>query len=232
MAMSWSKILEVLPKLARGMLPGLIVSGSPLARGAEKTLARAGLKGAVWDYPDLPGDFNYPITNPINETWVDGKKTVTPAKNLGVQRGYSKSALVQTLQQHNKGIADGNERSLERWWPGEDTQPRIMFNPNSTAVDGVQIVKDAKTGALKIQVKWIKGSKWYTYNGGDDLLETTEIARDLLTAPSIGRALVRKGKLFHTDSKDLLGKPTPAPESEIGWWGREYYDAAAAGGKY
>ena len=227
MAVSWKKILELMPSMAQAFLPGLFNPAASLGRAATKSLASGLLKGAALDYPDLPEDFNYPITDPGNETWVDGKKTVKPALNLGVQRGYSKSALVQTLQQHNKGIADGNERSLERWWPGEDTQPRIMFNPNSTAVEGVKITDDGK-----IQVKWIKGSKWYTYKGGDNLLETTEIARDLLTAPSIGRALVRKGKLFHTDRKDLLGKPTPAPESEMGWWGREYYDASAAGGKY
>jgi hypothetical protein len=35
-------------------------------------------------------------------------------------------------------------------------------------------------------------------------------------------------KYRHTDSKDLIGKPTYDPQ--MGWFGKKYYDAEAAGG--
>ena len=71
-------------------------------------------------------------------------------------------------------------------------------------------------------MKWIKGNKWYTYKAGNTLRESSEWAKDLLTAPSIGRALVRKGHYAHKDSKDLTGKPVA--DANVGWWGRKHYN--------
>lgn len=234
MALAPSKILKLTPTVLSMLLPGLFNPAKGIGRVAAAGLSKKGLRGAAFDYPALTDDFYYGnmdgrLTVPDTKTYVDGQETVKPALNVGINRGDAGAALVQTLQQHNKAVANGTESQLSQWWPGQDTKPRIMFNPTSTAVEGVRITTDGK-----IQVKWLKGSKWYTYKGGDDLRETTEIAKELLTAPSIGRAVARMAwgkyptKYRHTDSKDLLGPKERDPE--LGWWGAAHFDPTAIGG--
>ena len=232
MAMSMSKILKLTPAVLQMLLPGFFNPSRGIGRAVASGLSRRKLQGSAFDYPELTEDFYYgnpdgTLTLPDTKTWVDGKETVRPAMNVGINRGDAGAALVQTLQQHNKAVANGTERQLMQWWPGEDTQPRVMFNPTSTAVKGVRITKDNK-----IQVQFRSGDgKWYTYKGGNDLRETTDIAKELLTAPSIGRAVARMAwgkyptKYRHTDSKDLLGPKERDPE--LGWWGSAHYDPTA-----
>lgn len=231
MAAAASKILKLSPVLLQMLLPGLFNAQGTVGRFAARGLAKRGLGGAAFDYPALTEDFYYgqngTLVDPDTKTWVDGQVTVKPAMNQGINRGDAGAALVQTLQQHNKAVANGTESQLSQWWPGEDRQPRIQFNPTSTAVKGVRITTDGK-----IQVQFRNGTgKWYSYRGGDDLRETTEAAKELLTAPSIGRAVARMAfgkyptKYRHTDSKDLLGPKERDPE--LGWWGAAHYDPTA-----
>ena len=227
MAVSWKRVLDLVPTLVTSVLPGLLAGGA-VSRVAGKAAAKKGLAGAVFDYPPLPGDFNYQVTKLNNKTWVTGKdgkphETVLPGVNPNIDYANADAALVQTIQGHNQAVKNGTEKTMVQWWPGEDNKPRVAFGPASTAISGVKINKDGK-----IQVQWKGGGKWYTYRSGTDLRDTTDIAKSLLTAPSIGRALCRKGKYKHTDSKDLLGKPTYDPK--MGWFGKKYYDAEAAGG--
>jgi hypothetical protein len=227
MAVSASKILSLSPTILKMLLPGFFNPAGTVGRYAARGLARKGMAGAAFDYPAMTEDFYYPVIPFAETTTVEGQVTKLPALNRDIMRGQAGSALVQTLQQHNRGIADGTEPHLKQWWPGEDKQPRIQFNPSSSAVKSVRITTDNK-----IQVQFKNGNgKWYTYRGGDDLRETTEAAKDLLTAPSIGRAVARMAfgkyptRYRHTDSKDLLGPKQQDPE--LGWWGYEHYDPTA-----
>lgn len=228
MAVSWKRVLDLVPTLVTSVLPGLLAGGA-VSRVAGKAAAKKGLAGAVFDYPEkLPQDFDYPITQLSNKTWVTGKdgkphETVLPGLNPNIDYANADAALVQTIQGHNQAVKNGTEKTMVQWWPGDDNKPRVAFGPASTAISKVIINKDGE-----IQVQWKGGGKWYTYKNGTDLRDTTDIVKSLLTAPSIGRALCREGKYKHTDSKDLLGKPTLDPQ--MGWFGKKYYDAEAAGG--
>jgi hypothetical protein len=234
MAVSWKRILDLVPTLVTSVLPGLLAGGA-VSRVAGKAAAKKGLAGAVFDYPPLPGDFNYQVTKLSNKTWVTGKdgkphETTLPALNPNIDYANADAALVQTIQGHNQAVRNGTEGTMVQWWPGQDTKPRVAFGPSSSAVRGVKIGKDGK-----IYIQWHgKNSKWYRYRGGTDLRDTTDIVKSLLTSPSIGRAVARMAfgkyptKYRHTDSKDLIGKPTYDPQ--MGWFGKKYYDAEAAGG--
>ena len=230
MAVSWKRVLDLVPTLVTSVLPGLLAGGA-VSRVAGKAAAKKWLAGAVFDYPEkMPQDFDYPITQLSNKTWVTGKdgkphETVLPGLNPNIDYANADAALVQTIQGHNQAVKNGTEKTMVQWWPGEDNKPRVAFGPASTAISKVIINKDGE-----IQVQWKGGGKWYTYKNGTDLRDTTDIVKSLLTAPSIGRALCREGKYKHTDSKDLIGKPTLDPQ--MGWFGKRYYNPkAAAGGK-
>lgn len=215
MAIPWRKVLEILPRVVLSALPGLVQGG----RMANILNAAAGkkLKGATFTYPAMTSDFYYPMVRDEKSTVVNGRKTKLPALNFGIDRANQAAALVQDLGQHNMAVANGDESQLEQWWPGKDVKPRREIHPTSSAIDGIRINTDGT-----VQVKWINGSKWYTYKAGRDIRESSEMAKDLLTSPSIGRALVRKGKFAHKDSKDLTGNPVADPN--VGWWGRKYYN--------
>lgn len=219
MAVSWKTILSVMPRLAMSLLPGIAAPGNAVVRAATRSLP-TGLKGAVFEYPKLSKDFYYMKDAPRagHETTVDGKKTWIPALNGSIDLGAANAALAQTLQEHNQAVKGGYENTLEQWWPNQDVKPRKEFHPSSSAVKSIRIADDGS-----IQIQWHgKNSKWYSYRGGKDLGETSRIAKDLLTSPSIGRALVRKGRYAHPDSKDLTGNPVA--DRNIGWWGRKYFD--------
>lgn len=215
MAIPWRKVLEILPRIALSALPGLVQGG----RMANILNAAAGkkLKGATFTYPAMTNDFYYPMVADVRSTVVNGHKTKLPALNFGIDRANQAAALVQDLGAHNVAVANGNESELEQWWPGKDVKPRRVIHPTSSAVNGIRINKNGT-----VSVKFINGSKWYTYQAGRDIRESSEMAKDLLTSPSIGRALVRKGKFAHADSKDLTAPKVADPN--VGWWGRKYYN--------
>lgn len=222
MAVSWTKILQMAPQLAMAFLPGM-AAGSRLAGGVTSAASRVIPAGFAMEYPELSGRFAYPMVKGGYEVTKEGPsgKVITamaPSLNAGINRGNATAALVQDLVEHNKAVKGGYEKTLEEWWPGEDSKPRREINPSSSAVKGIRIDKDGS-----VQVQWYgKNSKWYTYRKGRDLRESTRMAMELLTAPSIGRALVRKGHYAHKDSKDLTG-PKIA-DSNVGFWGRKYFD--------
>lgn len=219
MTLSWSDIIKAVPSLAMALLPGM-AGRSALRKAVQKSLPNE-LRGGAFDYPDLKSDFVYPMVKGGTLTSVPrgGKsvQTVLPSLNASIDRNNQDALLAQTLENHNNAVQGGYEDKLAEWWPNEDNKPRKTVNPSSSAVEGIRIGKDGS-----IQVKWFNGSKWYSYRGGRNTRESSEIAMQLLTAPSIGRALVRKGRLAHKDSKDLTGKPVP--DTNVGFWGRKYFD--------
>ena len=225
MAISWKTLLDTLPRIAMGFLPGIAGAGNSVVRAAARTLPSQ-LRGAAFEYPALPGDFWYMQDAPKggHATTVDSKTAWVPALNGSLDRNALDAGLAQSLQEHNRAVKGGYEKTLEEWWPNEDVRPRKEFHPTSSAVKSVKIDKDGN-----IQIQWHSGDgKWYTYRGGSDLRDTSRIAMELLSAPSIGRALVRKGRLAHADSKDLTA--SPVPDSNIGFWGRKHFDPRMVGG--
>ena len=215
MAISWSTILKAMPYLASAMLPGFVGASRAGKLAAARLPAR--LKGAAFDYPSLPQDFDYPVIRDIKTTTVNGETTQLPSLNSSLDRSNLKAALVQDLLVHNQAVADGTERLLEEWWPGQDTKPRRTISPSSSAVEGIRIGDDGS-----VYVKWFNGDTWYKYRAGRNIRESSEMVQSLLSEPSIGRALVRNGRLAHKDSKDLTGKPVA--DKNVGWWGRKYYN--------
>ena len=146
MAVSWKRVLDLVPTLVTSVLPGLLAGGA-VSRVAGKAAAKKGLAGAVFDYPPLPGDFNYQVTKLNNKTWVTGKdgkphETVLPGVNPNIDYANADAALVQTIQGHNQALKNGTEGTMVQWWPGEDNKPRVAFGPSSTAISGVKINKD------------------------------------------------------------------------------------------
>lgn len=230
MAISWSKILELAPRFLMGLLPGLAGAGAGgrfASSTASRILAGSGLKGAAFDYPALDGEFWYNVDNveDQNRTYIGGKNTVLPALNgETMDRETVNAALAQSLQEHNRAVQRGNEPELMEWWPGEDNKPRRPLHPKSTAISGLRL-----TPGGNIQIQWKNGSgKWYTYRGGDDIRQTTEYVKDLMTAPSMGRALNRKGQKAWPNSRHLNseGKEDDSLgriDRNIGQWGRAHY---------
>lgn len=219
MDVSWKTLLRMAPRLAMGFLPGLAAPGNAVIRGATRSLPST-LKGAAFVYPDLGKDFWYMQDAPKGGygSNIGGKETWFPALNSELDRNNTDAGLAQTLQEHNQAVKGGYESTLDEWWPDKDIKPRKDFHPSSSAVKGVRIGTDGN-----IYIQWHgKNSKWYRYRGGKDLRDTSRIAMDLLSSPSIGRALVRKGKLAHADSKDLSADPTP--DKNVGYWGRKQFD--------
>ena len=91
------------------------------------------------------------------------------------------------------------EQSLPQWW--DDDRPRKNFTPSSSAVSGIRITPDNR-----IQIRFGKGSKWYSYRGGENPGAAAKEVQKLIgkNGQSIGQNLVRKSKVF-------------------GQWAREHY---------
>ena len=198
-----SDILKVVGGLLLGGVLGAGARSAGVLRGAK---ASDVLKGAALTYPGLTEIFEYPVIYAPNAGGYANE-------NASIDRNLTfRYPLAQTLEEHNRAIADGTEKQLESWFPGEDTKPRADFHPSSSAVSDIRIMPDNT-----IQIRWGGKGKFYTYRGGSNPRESSEIAKELLTAPSIGRALPRNGKRRH------YGKGTKGTlDANIGWWGRRY----------
>ena len=108
---------------------------------------------------------------------------------------------MQDLQEHNAALTkyirpgmtpaelraaiirgEKEERSLPGFWD-EDRRPRRKTGIGSTAVSNVRLDGNF------IWVRFGGRGKWYKYRGGKDAKDTSRQARQLLSAPSIGRAI-------------------------------------------
>ena len=89
------------------------------------------------------------------------------------------------------------EQSLPQWW--DDDRPRKNFTPSSSAVSGIRITPDNK-----IQIRFGKGTKWYSYRGGATPGAAAEEVQKLIgkNGQSIGQNLVRKSKTLGQWAKD------------------------------
>ena len=191
------------------------IAGAGLASASATRLGGVGrratvsdvLKGAALTYPGLTQEFVYPMVyQPDAGGFANDNRDIDRSAAIAYP-------LAQTLEEHNAAVARGDEKLLESWWPGTDTKPRANFHPSSSAVSDVKIMPDNT-----IQIRFGGKGKFYTYRGGSNPRESSLIAKDLLTAPSIGRALVRNGHMRHNGKSDREG----TPDANIGWWGRRY----------
>lgn len=207
---------ELLLRTVAGISTAGTGIGALLSRGLSEGSGTG--KGQVID--GLAAD-KYP--NPLHTVEVN----YFPGKaqfNAMLQRGVAeRAAKMQTLQQHNetllkylrpgmdakaqhlaimRGVAD--EEALPEYW--DDKKPRVDYTPSSSAVKAIRITPDNR-----VEVMWGSTPKWYTYKQHADPHAASMTAHQLITAPSIGRALIRKSK-----------KPG------VGDWGRAQYDGAMA----
>lgn len=207
---SYSEILKaVLPAILGAALPGGTVTKAirGTSRGSKGTKASDVLKGVALSYPGLTSTFNYPIVYAPNPGGYAND-------NASIDRYLAEEgALVQPIDEHNEAVKGGYEATLSGWWPNIDTQPRRDFHPSSSAVSDVHINPDNT-----ISIRFGGKGKWYSYARSRNVREASEIAKSLLTSPSIGRALAGNGRLRHNGRADKKG----TPDSNVGWWARKY----------
>ena len=202
MAREKEKMAEKVLLAAAQMMAGMILGGmSPVAgrlggRSIGTGTATRILEGAaprtVADYP-TPRKFVYDIDY----------KTVGPNYNSEYKGNPNPAAMrMQTIQEHNRALnkyirpgmsplelraaiekGKEEERKLDSFWT-DDSRPRRPVRSSSSAVSDVVINPD---GTLSIRFR-DKGN-WYTYRGGADPYEAAMAAHDLVTAPSLGKAI-------------------------------------------
>ena len=127
--------------------------------------------------------------------------------NATLQVGVAEEAArMQTLKEHNdainKFLEPGQtpaqraealrkgreaERKLLSFWA--DDRPRVNYTPSSSAVEAVRITSDNR-----VEVKWRHSKKtdndgFYTFLPSKDPFEASLAFQQLVTAPSLGRAV-------------------------------------------
>ena len=137
-----------------------------------------------------------------------------PVNNRTLDRAAAqKGARMQTIDEHNRAINKyirpgmdpverrwaiqkglEEERALESFW--DDNKPRVPLKAGSSAVSGIRINTDNT-----ISVQFGGKGKWYTYAGGPNRFEASLAAKDLVTAPSIGRAINSKSGFWGSTHK-------------------------------
>lgn len=204
MANEKEKVAERVLRAAAAMLggvmagmasPGLVGPGR-IGTGTATRILEGAAPGTVADYPK-PSKFHY------NVDWVDSD---VPNENANYKGNPdSRATRMQSIKEHNRALnkyirpgmgplelraaiekGKEEERNLSSFWT-DDSEPRRPVRSSSTAVSDVHINPD---GTLSIRFRQ-KGT-WYTYAGGADPYEAAMSAHDLVTAPSLGRAINKK----------------------------------------
>lgn len=175
------------PNPTTGNVPG------GLGAGIASRVLSGSHPDAVADYPERVVPFKY---------WVDYVEG--PPQNNAMYKAMPNPRVMrmQTLKEHNaalnKYIRPGmgplelaaaikkgrqEEENLESFWTYDD-RPRRDIAASSSAVSDVHINPDGT-----ISVRFRDKGKWYTYAGGADQYEAAQAAAELVTAPSLGRAI-------------------------------------------
>lgn len=205
MASEKEKMAEKVLRAAASMMASMVLGGmSPvtgrlvgrsIGTGTATRILEGAAPGTVSDYPK-PNKFIY------NVDYVPG----APQNNAAYNGNPNPRAMrMQTIQEHNRAlnkyirpgmsplelraaIENGKEeeRKLDSFWT-DDSRPRSNVRSSSSAVSDVHINPD---GTLSVRF----GGKgiWYTYRGGADPYEAAMAAHDLVTAPSLGKAINKK----------------------------------------
>jgi len=203
MAREKEKMAEKVLRAAAQMMAGMILGGmSPvvgrlggrsIGTGTATRILEGAASGTVAGYPK-PNEFTYD---------VDYVATSGPQNNAEYKRNPNPRAMrMQTIQEHNRALnkyirpgmdplelraaiekGKEEEQKLDSFWT-DDSRPRRPVRSSSSAVSNVVINTD---GTLSIRFR-DKGN-WYTYRGGADPYEAAMAAHDLVTAPSLGKAI-------------------------------------------
>lgn len=226
-------IAKALLQLALGLGPAFrgnagsftdLVSGNAFGRGYPGMPSGA----AAFTAKQYPSDFapeSYHTYN-VQHINTDGR-----ADENSVGRGFfpliEEAGRMQTLKEHNdtitkyvhpgmtpkemqKAIDKGmeEEKRLLQFWNESDQKVnpnRAQFTVSSSAVSGIRLTPDGR-----VQVMWKnkkgKDSSWYTYRQYPDVQQASVAAQQLLSSPSIGRAVMpfqRKGKMLNFKNPGL-----------------------------
>lgn len=186
------------------ILQGLLGIRTDATGVASRILGATGSPYAASSYPTDVPDFDYGVV-------FDSRPGGEPSLNRFLKRGPAqKAARMQTLEEHNRAVNKyvrpgmspverrwaiqkglEEERQLLSFW--KDDRPRTSITPSSSAVSGIRINSDNT-----ISVQFGGKGKWYTYGGGPTRFEASLAAKDLVTAPSIGRAINSKTGFWGT----------------------------------
>ncbi len=182
----------------------LFGSGASAAGGVGAMTLLSGVGGgaSVEDGSDkatsLGHNFNYDINYIENDPQNNKMLQYQTGKEYGprqtllehvnalrryVRPGMNPAQLKEALRRGKE-----YEQSLPQWW--DDDRPRKNFTPSSSAVSGIRITPDNK-----IQIRFGRGTKWYSYRGGSTPGEAAEEAMKLIgVQESIGRNMCSKSK--------------------------------------
>lgn len=188
--------------LVSRLLQGLLGFRTDAVRGGTASRILGGTSPyEANSYPDSK-DFYYDVYY-----FDDGE----PVNNATLDRAAAqKGARMQSIEEHNRAVNKyirpgmdpverrwaiqkglEEERALQSFW--DDDKPRVSLRPGSSAVSGIRINTDNT-----ISVQFGGKGKWYTYAGGPNRFEASLAAKDLVTAPSIGRAINSKSGFWGT----------------------------------
>lgn len=191
--------------LVSRILQGLVGFRTDAIRGGTASRILGG--SSPYEASSYPGtkDFYYDVYY-----FDDGE----PVNNRTLDRAAAqKGARMQSIDEHNRAINKyirpgmdpverrwaiqkglEEERALESFW--DDNKPRVRLKAGSSAVSGIRINTDNT-----ISVQFGGKGKWYTYAGGPNRFEASLAAKDLVTAPSIGRAINSKSGFWGSTHK-------------------------------
>lgn len=229
-------IAKALLQIALGLGPafrGSPASFTDLARGGAFSHGMLGTtssmdKFVAQNYPSdfAPGSYH---TYDVQHMATDGKADMN-----SVGRGFKplieSAGRMQTLKEHNDAltkfirpgmskaelqfaIEEGRkaEKDLPQFWNESDEKVnphRAQFGVSSSAVSGIRLTPEGS-----VQVRWRnkkgKDSQWYTYRQYPDVQQASVAAQELLSSPSIGRAVMpfqRNGQMLKFKNPDLYSK--------------------------
>ena len=121
----------------------------------------------------------------------------TPEEHMRALTKYVRPGMTPAEQKVALQRGKEYEESLLSWW--DDDRPRRNFTPSSSAVSGIRITPDNR-----IQIRFGRGGKWYSYRGGATPNQAAIELKKLIgtNGQSIGRALCRKSKNFGQWARD------------------------------
>lgn len=192
--------------MANATFPGMLGPGS-IGTGIASRVLEGAAPGTVADYPKAR-KFIYDVD------YIEGP----PQLNAAYKGNPNPAAMrMQTLQEHNRALdkyirpgmgplqlreaierGKAEEQKLDSFWT-DDSHPRRNVRSSSSAVSDVHINPD---GTLSVRFR--DRGKWYTYRGGADPYEAAMSAHDLVTAPSLGKAINKKTGWWSVGSKHKI----------------------------
>lgn len=141
-----------------------------------------------YDLNYIPGPEKQMNRMLMQETADEYAPRQTLAEHVAALRRYVRPGMNPAQMKEALRRGKEYEQSLPQWW--DDDRPRKNFTPSSSAVSGIRITPDNR-----IQIRFGKGSKWYSYRGGETPGAAANEVQKLIgtNGKSIGQALARKG---------------------------------------